>query len=160
MSRAPCPRCGDSGIVSGTGWDTCSCSAGLSAAAEVAASAERGAARRAEPEPKRRRPLLGDVEAAIKLGPGTLQIAGTADKVAATIRRMRQAFGPRYIGRPPGSPNKERALLVAEVRADPAMTPEEIDRRGVERGIWQDVPGDYEVIGKRVRNLRKDADAQ
>lgn len=66
----------------------------------------------------------------------------------------------KQIGRPPGTPNRARAALVAEVRDNPQMTHQAIDRRGVELGIWQDAPGDYDVIRKRVTRLRKNTSAQ
>lgn len=90
--------------------------------------------------------------AAIPLGvtPGALADAWREARQLATYARSQ-------LGRPAGSPNRLRAELVAAVRADPSMATDEIDRRGVALGIWEDMPGDYDTIGKRVRRLRESA---
>lgn len=60
-------------------------------------------------------------------------------------------------GRPPGATNKQRDRLLAEVRADPSITDDAIDARGVELEIWTDAPGDYHTKAKRIDRARKDA---
>lgn len=61
-------------------------------------------------------------------------------------------------GRLNGSRPTVRAQLIEEIRnRRPAMSDREIDRRGVELGWWEDALGDYAMIARRVRRIKKDA---
>ena len=73
--------------------------------------------------------------------------AAAADAVERTIGIVRKP------GRPEGSTDKALDALIAAVREMPAMTPAEIDSRGVELGHWDSAVDDFEqqARAKRIR---------